>query len=51
MSAIYVDVKALNATEIYRLAYNDGFENLGYFTAWFGRDFKGKIIHWTDLRY
>ncbi len=33
------------------LAKNDGFENVADFFAWFSKDFKGKIIHWTELNY
>lgn len=34
-----------------QLANNDGFDTLEDFFAYFSEDFKGKIIHWTDLRY
>jgi predicted nucleotide-binding protein (sugar kinase/HSP70/actin superfamily) len=34
-----------------KLAINDGFEDMHQFFKWFDTDFKGKIIHWTDLRY
>ena len=33
------------------LAQNDGFETIDAFFEWFSKDFTGKIIHWTDLRY
>ena len=33
------------------LAKNDGFESVEDFFAYFNKDFKGKIIHWTDLQY
>lgn len=33
------------------LAQNDGFDSDQDFFAYFNKDFKGKIIHWTDLRY
>ena len=33
------------------IAKNDGFESVEDFFKWFSSDFKGKIIHWTDLRY
>jgi len=36
---------------ILQLAQNDGFETIDQFFRWFKADFKGKIIHWTDLRY
>ena len=33
------------------LAKNDGFNSVEDFFAYFNKDFTGKIIHWTDLRY
>lgn len=33
------------------LARNDGFDSIKDFFAYFNKDFKGKIIHWTDLIY
>lgn len=33
------------------LARNDGFSSLIDFFRWFNKPFKGKIIHWTYLRY
>lgn len=33
------------------LAKNDGFSGVKEFFEWFSEDFKGKIIHWTDLKY
>jgi hypothetical protein len=33
------------------LAKNDGFLDFDDFCRWFYKDFKGKIIHWTELRY
>lgn len=33
------------------LAWNDGFNNIEEFFDWFDKDFKGVIIHWTDLKY
>ncbi len=33
------------------LANNDGFETPADFFAYFNKDFKGKIIHWTDKTY
>jgi len=34
-----------------QLAQNDGFDTIEDFFSYFNEDFKGKIIHWTDLRY
>lgn len=33
------------------LVINDGFDTIEDFFAYFDKDFTGKIIHWTDLRY
>jgi hypothetical protein len=33
------------------LFQNDGFYGVYEFFKWFNNDWKGKIIHWTDLRY
>jgi hypothetical protein len=37
--------------DMLQLAQNDGFDTIEDFFAYFNEDFKGKIIHWTDLRY
>jgi hypothetical protein len=34
-----------------QFAQKDGFDTTEDFLAYFNKDFKGKIIHWTDLRY
>lgn len=36
---------------ILQLAQNDGFDTIEDFFAYFNEDFKGKIIHWTNLKY
>lgn len=33
------------------LACNDGFDNVEDFLNYFDKDFKGKIIHWTNFKY
>jgi hypothetical protein len=33
------------------LAKNDGFPSVEAFFEYFNQDFKGQIIHWTDLKY
>ncbi|HEY4326126.1 MAG TPA: hypothetical protein VGN20_19205 [Mucilaginibacter sp.] len=48
---IKIDGRVLNMAEQITLAINDGFENLGDFLEFFNKDFTGKIIHWTDLKY
>lgn len=40
-----------NDIDINNVAVNDGFDSVQQFFNWFDRDFTGKIIHWTDLRY
>lgn len=37
--------------KIKELAINDGFDTIDQFFSWFGWDFTGYIIHWTDLKY
>lgn len=34
-----------------KLAKNDGFESVEDFFKYFNEDFKGKLIHWTNLKY
>lgn len=46
-----VDGKRLNDQELTTLAINDGFTSLDQFKRWFSKDFYGKIIHWTSLKY
>jgi hypothetical protein len=48
---IIVDGHTLDIHEMQRLAWNDGFDNLIAFHLYFQEDFKGKIIHWTDIKY
>lgn len=48
---VKIDGRILLEPEVQELAWNDGFSNLVEFWLWFNEDFKGKIIHWTDLRY
>lgn len=48
---VYIDGRWLVIDEIEQLAKNDGFETVDEFFKYFNKDFTGKIIHWTDLRY
>lgn len=48
---VYIDGDAIKKEVIKQLAINDGFDTPEDFFAYFNEDFKGKIIHWTDLRY
>jgi hypothetical protein len=41
----------LNFDGMEQLAKNDGFEGVNDFFRWFDKDFQGRIIHWTDLKY
>jgi len=38
-------------SELEDLARNDGFDSVDEFFQWFHKDFAGKIIHWTQLKY
>lgn len=48
---IVVDGVHLKRTQIEQLAINDGFDSVEQFFSWFNKDFKGQMIHWSDLRY
>lgn len=50
-SPIKIDNRNLKASEIKALALNDGFDSVEDFFSWFNKDFTGKIIHWTNLKY
>jgi hypothetical protein len=44
-------IESFITEEMNQLAMNDGFDNVQDFFAYFNEDFKGKIIHWTNLKY
>jgi hypothetical protein len=49
---IYIDDKEIDYYSTGILLFqNDGFSTQRTFLEWFNQDFKGKIIHWTKLRY
>lgn len=48
---VKVDGVQLSQDKVYQLAINDGFDSVEDFFAYFDKDFKGKLIHWTDLKY
>ena len=48
---IKIDGKILNQSEVQKLAWNDGFHNQIELFLFFSDGFKGKIIHWTELKY
>lgn len=50
-AVVSIDGSYLNRGEVEKLAQNDGFDTVDEFFEYFKEDFKGKIIHWTDLRY
>ena len=50
-TVVKVDGKLLNENEVQQLAWNDGFDNLLGFWWYFKEDFKGNLIHWTNLTY
>jgi len=37
--------------QMLQLAQNDGFDSIADFFAYFNKNFRGKIIHWTNLKY
>lgn len=47
----FMPPRSVNVADVLRLAVNDGFEGVTEFLNWFQRDFKGKIVHWTEFRY
>jgi hypothetical protein len=48
---IFYDKECNQDKGLLQLANNDGFDTIEDFFAYFNTDFKGKLIHWTDLRY
>lgn len=48
---VKVDGKLLDEHEIKTLAQNDGFESVEDFFNYFDKDFRGKLIHWTNRKY
>jgi hypothetical protein len=44
-------IDRIDSDKMQQLAQNDGFDTIEDFFAYFNKDFKGKIIHWTDLKY
>lgn len=50
-ACVKFDVETIITGKILELAKNDGFDTIEDFFANFNKDFKGKIIHWTDKRY
>jgi len=51
LCGVFIDGNELSGKEIETLALNDGFDTVDDFWNYFTEDFKGKIIHWTNLKY
>ncbi len=49
--AVTIDGRNLSSDEVDVLASNDGFDSTEEFFEFFKSGFKGRIIHWTDLKY
>lgn len=47
----YVDGILLTCVEFEQLCINDGFDNTIDFCKYFDKDWKGKLIHWTNFKY
>ncbi|WP_432221272.1 hypothetical protein ACRASX_11125 [Flavobacterium sp. TMP13] len=50
-SVKFDDSNLIVTGEILALAQNDGFNTITEFFDYFNEDFKGKLIHWTDMSY
>lgn len=50
-ASVRVDGRLLKEDEIEKLALNDGFPTVEAFFQYFNQDFKGVLIHFTDLKY
>jgi hypothetical protein len=50
-TVVVIDEQVLSPGQVLLLAKNDGFDSVDDFYAWFNKDFIGKILHFTDLRY
>lgn len=50
-TVVRIDGRSLSYEEIKQLAANDGFDYVWDFFKYFDKDFKGRLIHWTNLRY
>lgn len=46
-----LDTHYNNILRIVELSQNDGFDSVEDFFNWFNKNYTGKLIHWTDLRY
>jgi len=51
LPTVFIDTEPMFYDQLKELAINDGFENTEAFFNYFNKDWKGKIIHWTDKKY
>lgn len=47
----YHNLISNDTSKMFLLAKNDGFDSIPAFFDYFNKNFKGKIIHWTDFKY
>lgn len=48
---VKIDEKILARKQIETLAQNDGFESVEDFFKYFEKNFRGKLVQWTNLKY
>lgn len=48
---VKIDGRQVGSIEVETLAKNDGFDSVYDFYKYFDKEFKGRLIHWTNLRY
>lgn len=48
---LFYDVSETLKPQMLQFAQNDGFDTIEDFFNYFDKDYTGKIIHWTDLKY
>ena len=48
---LFYDVAEKLKPQMLQFAQNDGFDTIEDFFNYFDKDYLGKIIHWTDLKY
>lgn len=51
LPTVFIDTEPMFYDQLKELAINDGFKSIEAFFKYFNKDFKGKIIHWTDKKY
>lgn len=50
-AVVSIDESYIGRDEIEIISKNDGFDSVEDFFEYFNKNFKGKIIHWTNCRY